>query len=272
MPILPIHIFGGNKMHSLKNKVAIVTGASRSNGIGTAICRALAGLGADIFFTHWSLFDETEGNGGQREWPELLCEELKSFGVRASHMEADFSNTEMPTLIMNEVERTLGSASILINNAAYCVASNYKSLNQALLDQHYIVNNRATILLSTEFANRFERNQEKGTPGRILYMVSKGPDPNNLAYIATKGALIALIEPLSVALAPLHITVNGFDPGPTDSGWITEEMKQHFLPLFPMGRLGLPEDAAKTISFLASDESQWITGQVIRSEGGFLGK
>jgi 3-oxoacyl-[acyl-carrier protein] reductase len=73
-------------------------------------------------------------------------------------------------------------------------------------------------------------------------------------------------------LAPLQITVNGLDPGPTDSGWINEELKAHFLTLLPMGRIGLPEDAAKAINFLASDESQWITGQVIKSEGGFLGK
>ncbi|MFC7679166.1 SDR family oxidoreductase [Paenibacillus sp. GCM10028914] len=259
-------------MFSLNNKIAIITGASRSTGIGTAICRSLANLGADIFFTHWHTFDETEGNGGEREWPEQFCKELESLGVRAAHMEADLSSPDMPAQIMDKVEKTLGAATILINNAAYCAPSNYKSLHIDLLDQHYLVNNRGTILLSTEFAKRFEQHQPKGTPGRIIFLVSKGPDPNNLAYTLTKGALIGLIEPLSVGLAPLHITVNGFDPGPTDSGWITEELKEHFLPMFPMGRIGLPEDAARGISFLASDDSQWITGQVIRSEGGFLGK
>jgi 3-oxoacyl-[acyl-carrier protein] reductase len=259
-------------MNSLKNKIAIVTGASRSTGIGTAISRSLASLGADIFFTHWHTFDETEGNGGEKEWPEHLCKELESLGVRASHMEADFADPEMPSLLMDQVKNSLGNASILINNAAYCVSTNYRNLNITTLDKHYVVNNRGTILLSTEFARRFEKNHSKGTPGRIIFMVSKGPDPDNLAYISTKGALIGLIEPLSVGLAPLHITVNGFDPGPTDSGWITEEMRTHFFPMFPMGRIGLPEDAARGISFLASDDSQWITGQVIKSEGGFLGK
>lgn len=257
---------------SMKNKIAIVTGASRSMGIGTAICRALAGSGIDIFFTHWRAFDEVEGNGLEQAWPEQLHGELERLGVRASHMEADFSNPDMPSLIMNEVERTLGTPSILINNAAYCVPTNFRTLDLALLEQHYVVNNRTTMLLSTEFAKRFEQNQPSGTNGRIIFMVSKGPDADNLAYTATKGALIALIEPLAVALAPLQITVNGFDPGPTDSGWMDDGMKAHFLPLFPMGRIGLPEDAAKTIRFLASDDAQWITGQVIRSEGGFLGK
>ncbi|WP_422659246.1 SDR family oxidoreductase [Paenibacillus sp. EC2-1] len=259
-------------MNKRRNKIAIVTGASRSKGIGTAICRSLANLGIDIFFTHWHAFDETEGNGGQRDWPEQLCEELERLGVRAAHMEADLTNPDMPSLMMDQVEKTLGHATILINNATYCAPSNFKSLDMRLLDQHYQVNNRGTILLSTAFARRFEQHQPQGTPGRIIFMVSKGPDPDNLAYIMTKGALIGLIEPLSVGLAPLHITVNGFDPGPTDSGWITEEMKEHFLPMFPMGRIGLPEDAARGISLLVSDDSQWITGQVIRSEGGFLGK
>ncbi|NIK79156.1 3-oxoacyl-[acyl-carrier protein] reductase [Paenibacillus castaneae] len=259
-------------MISLKNKIAIVTGASRSTGIGTAICRSLARLGAHIFFTHWSRFDETEGNGGEKGWPDQLCKELEALGVRASHMEADLALPETPSLIMDQVEKSLGHASILINNAAYCVPTNFRDLNMETLDQHYNVNNRGTILLSTEFAKRFEQHHAKGTAGRIIFMVSKGPDPNNLAYIATKGALISLIEPLSVGLASLHITVNGFDPGPTDSGWMDDDMKAGFLPMFPMGRIGLPEDAAKAISFLASDESQWITGQVIKSEGGFLGK
>jgi 3-oxoacyl-[acyl-carrier protein] reductase len=257
---------------TLNNKIAIVTGASRSRGIGTAICRSLASQGADIFFTHWHKFDETEGNGGDEHWPEQLRKELESLGVRASRMEADLANPAMPALIMDEVEKNLGNASILINNATYCVSTNFRNLNISSLDQHYAVNNRGTIMLSTEFARRFEHNHTLGSPGRIIFMVSKGPDPDNLAYIATKGALIALIEPLSVGLAPLHITVNGFDPGPTDSGWMNEEMKAYFLPMFPMGRMGLPEDAARTIRFLASDESQWITGQVIKSEGGFLGK
>jgi 3-oxoacyl-[acyl-carrier protein] reductase len=259
-------------MNSLNNKIAIVTGASRLHGIGTAICRSLARQGAHIFFTHWHSFDESEGNGGEKNWPDQLCAELVSIGVRASHIEADLANPETPARIMDEAEKRLGNASILINNAAYCASTSFRSLNVKSLDQHYAVNNQGTILLSTEFARRFELHHPQGHPGRIIFMVSKGPDPDNLAYIATKGALIALIEPLSVGLAPLQITVNGFDPGPTDSGWMNEKLKEHFLPMFPMGRIGLPEDAAKTISFLASDESQWITGQVIRSEGGFLGK
>ncbi|MBD8497997.1 SDR family oxidoreductase [Paenibacillus arenosi] len=259
-------------MYSLKSKIAIVTGASRSTGIGTAICRELARAGADIFFTHWHAFDAAEGNGGELGWPEQLCQELESLGVRAGHMEADYANPDMPQMIMEQVERTLGVPTILINNAAYCAPSNYRTLDLRSLDQHYSVNNQGTIMLSLAFARRFEQYYQAGTSGRIVYMVSKGDDPDNLAYIATKGALLGLIEPLSVGLAPLHITVNGIDPGPTDSGWMDDTLKGFLQPMFPMGRIGVPEDAARAICFLASDESQWITGQVIKSEGGFRGK
>jgi 3-oxoacyl-[acyl-carrier protein] reductase len=262
----------GTSMISLENKIAIVTGASRSKGIGTAVCRSLASLGADIFFTHWRAFDEAEGNGREQEWPEHLRKELENLGVRASHMEADLAKPEMPALIMDQVEKVFGTPSIVINNATYELSTNFRNMDKNTLDQHYAVNIRGTILLTTEFAKRFENKHSKETQGRIIFMVSGGNDSNNLAYIATKAALIGLIEPLSVGLAPLNITVNGFNPGPTDSGWINEEMKQQFLPMFPMGRIGLPEDAARGISLLASDESQWITGQVIKSEGGFLGK
>ncbi|MGM0751553.1 MAG: SDR family oxidoreductase [Bacillota bacterium] len=259
-------------MINLIGKVAIVTGASRSKGIGAAICRTLASAGADIFFTHWTSFDDTSGNGVEKEFPDTLCEELKEMGVRAFHMEADLSDEASPSRIMDRVEETLGTSCILVNNATFESPTNYQTLNRDILDKHYQVNNSGTLMLTMEFARRYEKAFPERKDGRIINMVSKGPDPNNLAYIASKGMLIAITEPLSVGLAPIGITVNSVDPGPTDSGWINEELKGHLLPMFPMGRIGEPEDAAKLIRFLASDDSGWISGQLIKSEGGFLGK
>ncbi|MGR3763175.1 SDR family oxidoreductase [Rossellomorea sp. NS-SX7] len=259
-------------MTTLKGKTAIVTGASRSSGIGTAICLELADAGADIFFTHWTPFDETEGSGQEKEWPEILKEKLIKAGVRAAHIEADLEDDQTPLRILCAVKESLGTPDILVNNATYCAPSNFRSMTTAILDKHYNVNNRGTLMLSLEFAKEFEKANPEGGEGRIIHMVSGGPDPDNLAYIATKGALKAITPPLATGLAPLGITVNAVDPGPTDSGWIDEELAKAFLPMFPMGRLGLPEDAAKLIRFLASGESQWVTGQVIESNGGFLGK
>lgn len=259
-------------MKPLNGKVAIVTGASRSTGIGAAICLSLAKAGADIFFTHWSKFDEKEGNGLEVGFPTILSEKIKSLGVRSEHILLDLSLDESSTKLLEAVEETLGTACILVNNATYESPSNFRNLNTKILDKHYKVNNSGTLMLSVEFAKRYEEVFVNKKDGRIINLVSCGPDPNNLAYIATKGMIIAITEPLSVALAPIGITVNSINPGPTDSGWINKDIKDFLLPQFPTGRIGKPEDAAKVITFLASDDSYWLTGQTIRCEGGFLGK
>lgn len=259
-------------MRILEGKIAIVTGASRSQGIGAAICLMLAEAGADIFFTHWCNYDESEGNGSESDFPNQLRESIKKSGVRCEHMEADLSELETPNAILNRCEEQLGTPSVLINNAAYDKLVNFRNLDAQVLDDHYMVNNRGTILLSTEFAKRFEKAFPEKSGGRIINLVSKGPDPNNLAYIASKGMLIAITEPLSVGLAPLGITVNSVDPGPTDSGWMDKATKDYLSRLFPTGNVGTPQDAAKLIKFLASDESGWITGQVIKSDGGYIGR
>ena len=264
---------GANLNQRLEGRVAIVTGASREQGIGTAVCRKLAAEGADIFFTYWSRYDETEGNGAEYDWPGTLCEQLtEQYGVSSACMEADLADPVIPLRILEQANKQLGAPSILINNACYCVNIGFSDLTSELLDRHYFVNIRGSSMLSTEFAKQFERTLAGQVPGRIIFLVSKGPDPNNLAYTATKGALIALTEPLSVALAPLGITVNGVDPGPTDTGWMNDDVKKHLKPQFPMGRIGLPKDAANLIAFLSSDDAQWITGQSIKSEGGYTGR
>lgn len=108
--------------------------------------------------------------------------------------------------------------------------------------------------------------------GSVVFLVSGGPDPNHLAYIATKGALKAITPPLATGLGPTGINVNAVDPGPTDTGWMDRETKEGLLPLFPKGRLGTADDAAKLIRFLVSPDASWVTGQVIHSDGGFLGR
>jgi 3-oxoacyl-[acyl-carrier protein] reductase len=93
--------------------------------------------------------------------------------------------------------------------------------------------------------------------------------PGELAYIATKGAIEAFTVTLAAEVAPLGITVNAVNPGPTDSGWMSEEVKAAVLARMGMGRLGMPADAARLVAFLASEDGGWITGQILHSEGGF---
>jgi 3-oxoacyl-[acyl-carrier protein] reductase len=251
---------------SLKGRIALVTGASRGRGIGAAICRALAADGGDIFFTHWSPYDATMPWGAEPDEPGSLQRELQAMGVRCEHMAIDLGDPKAPFRLLDEVEARLGYVSILVNNAAYSTRDGYEKLDAATLDAHYAVNMRGTMLLSVEFARRYP-----GTPGGRIINLTSGqsvaPMPGELAYIATKGAIEAFTMTLAAEVASRGITVNAVDPGATDTGWMTEELKQDLLARSPRGRLGQPEDAARLIAFLASDAAEWITGQVIHSRG-----
>jgi 3-oxoacyl-[acyl-carrier protein] reductase len=257
-------------MKRLINKIAVVTGASRAKGIGTEICRELAREGADIFFTHWSKYDRLMDycNEDDFKWSKHLMEEICSLGVRCESMELDLSQPDAPRKLLDEVQNKLGSPSILVNNATHSVDVDFRSIDADILDAHYNVNVRGTCLLTVEFARLIEGKHG----GRIINMVSgqdKSPEPGNLAYVATKGAVSTFTKSVAIELAPLKITVNAVDPGPTNTGWMSSELKEELLPKFPMGRLGEPRDAAKLVIFLASEESEWITGQIIHSDGGF---
>ncbi|KRE10976.1 SDR family oxidoreductase [Priestia megaterium] len=257
-------------MKRLINKIAIVTGASRAKGIGTEICRELAREGADIFFTHWSKYDRLMDycNEDDFKWSKRLMEEIRSLGVRCESMELDLSQPNAQRKLLDEVQNKLGSPSILVNNATHSVDVDFRSIDADMLDTHYNVNVRGTCLLTVEFARLIEGKHG----GRIINMVSgqdKSPEPGNLAYVATKGAVSTFTKSVAIELAPLEITVNAVDPGPTNTGWMSSELKKELLPKFPMGRLGEPRDASKLVIFLASEESEWITGQIIHSDGGF---
>jgi 3-oxoacyl-[acyl-carrier protein] reductase len=93
--------------------------------------------------------------------------------------------------------------------------------------------------------------------------------PTELAYASSKGAIIAFTESISPALASRGITVNVINPGPTDTGWMSDELREALVRSSPAGRVGTPEDAARLVAWLASDDARWITGQVINSEGGW---
>jgi 3-oxoacyl-[acyl-carrier protein] reductase len=257
------------KARDLAGKIALVTGASRLQGIGAAIARALAARGADVAFSHWRSYDAAFPWAGGASEPEQLERELAALGVRAVAIESDITAEDAPARLLDAVEATLGPVDILVNNAAYSTNDGYERLDVAALDAHYAVNMRGAILLTVEFARRF-RGADEG--GRIINLTSgqsQGPMPDELAYAATKGAIEAFTRSLAPAVAGKGITVNAVNPGPTDSGWISPALREELLPMFPMGRLGVPEDAARLVAWLASPEAAWITGQVIHSEGGF---
>ena len=253
--------------YGLSGKVALVTGVSRKIGIGAAISRYLAASGANIFTTYYRDFDKIMSWGSNSSEAEEIIESLKLEGVEAAGIEANLAEVETPKKLFDEIYKALGSVDILINNAAHDQQADIYSLSPELLDIHYAVNVRGTTLLCAEFAKRHDGREG----GRIINLTSGqslAPMPENLPYAITKGAIEALTISLSATLASKNITVNAVDPGATDTGWMSDEFRLQLENESPFGRVGTPEDAAKTVLFLASSQAQWITGQIIRSRGG----
>ncbi len=255
----------------LRGRVALVTGVGRRRGIGAAVCRALAARGADVVLSYWGAYDRETPGGSDEDEPASLAGELRAVGVRAETVEVDLSLPESPEILLDAAAERLGAPSILVNCAAHSGRDGYEALDASSLDAHYAVNVRAMALLSVLFARRYPG----GPGGRILNFSSGqslGPMEDELAYVITKGAIEAFTRSLAAGVGHKGITVNAVNPGPTDTGWMTEELEWEILPKFPTGRIGQPEDAARLVAFLAGDEAAWITGQTIHSEGGFVRK
>src|SRR5215213_9355149 len=237
----------------LRGRVALVTGVGRKRGIGSAVCRALASRGADVVFSYWKDYDRETPWASEEDEPEALLGELLAAGVGAEGVELDLSLPDSAQRLLDGAEEVFGRPSILVNIAAYSTRDGFEDLDAETLDAHYAVNVRAMALLSVEFARRYPG----GPGGRIVNFSSGqslGPMPGELAYVATKGAIEAFTRTLAAEVGHKGITVKAINPGPTDTGWMTEELKREIAPRVPSPR---PR------AFLVSDEAAWITGQVI---------
>jgi 3-oxoacyl-[acyl-carrier protein] reductase len=243
-------------------RTALVTGVSRRNGIGFAVARRLLAAGTGVVIHSWARADENPDPGG----PQAVLAELERVGSPVVHVEADLADPTSPAMVIRAARDALGHIDILVVNHALSRSGTLAELTADELDAHLHVNVRASLLLVKEFAD-----QHEGRPGgRVVLLTSGqhlGPMKGEVAYAASKGALHQVTLTLSDELIERGIRVNTVQPGPTDTGWIPEDWNPR--PRMPLGRWGQPDDAARLITWLCSDDAEWITGQVIDSEGGF---
>ncbi len=252
---------------NLADKVALVTGVSRRQGIGAAIVQQLAQAGATIFTTYYRPYDVEIALAKEGNEAAAILADLRSDGAEAVGLEVDLSDPAAPATIFNAAQKAFGHVDILVNNATRDTPANIDTITATTLDQHYAVNVRGLLLLCHEFVERFQGQDG----GRIINLTSgQGvtPMPESLPYVASKGAIEALTFSLAPPLMKRGITINAVDPGATDSGWMGDELQAQLAAQSAAGRVGLPADAARLITFLASAEAQWITGQIMRSRGG----
>ena len=247
-----------------KKPVALITGASRKIGIGSAAAIELSKKGWDIAVTYWSPYDKSMPWGSSEEDLRYLENEIIKNGSNFYSIEADLSDIKTPENIFNAAENELGKVSALILSHCYSVDSSILDTTIENFNLHFDINTRATWLLIKEFAERFNY---RDTPGRIIALTSDHT-AHNLPYGASKGALDRIVIAAAEELRDKKILANVINPGANNTGWMSDEFIKIVKEKTFQNRAGTPQDTANLIAFLCSEAGEWINGQLLYSNGG----
>ncbi|MCC9684886.1 SDR family oxidoreductase [Streptomyces sp. MNU103] len=262
---------------ALRGRTALVTGASRRGGIGHAVARRLAAYGASVYLHHHVPHDAAMPWGADRieDVTASVREALGDPDARVLAGPGDLSDPAEPAALhARAVEALGGRLDVLVANHALSGSDgDLDTIDAAMLDAHWAVDARSVLLLVQAHA-RHRAALPPDTPGGRVLMMTSGQDiaggmPGEIAYALQKGALASITRSLATTLADHAVTVNTVNPGPVDTDYLTGEVYDAIAARFPAGRWGMPDDPARLLAWLATDEAGWITGQVIDSEGGF---
>ena len=247
-------------MNKLSGKVAVVTGASK--GIGASIAEHLAAEGAPVVVNYASR------KGGA----EAVVARIKEKGGKAIAVQGNVARLEDIERLFSETKKAYGKVDILVNNAGTYGFAPLEGITPEHIHKHFDLNVTG-LLLTTQAAVKL-MGTEGGSIINIGSIVGPMPAPQASAYSASKAAVDAITVSLSQELGPRKIRVNSLDPGMVETdglrasglheGSFREEMERQT----PLRRIAQPEDIALAATFLASDDSRWITGQVIVAAGG----
>ncbi|WP_026886998.1 SDR family oxidoreductase [Clostridium beijerinckii] len=246
-------------MRNLEGKVAIITGASR--GIGSAIAKQLSVLGAKVVVNYSSNAVKAEE----------VVEEITKSGEQAVAIKADVSNIKDVERLFSETITKFGKVDILINNAGVILYKLLSDVTEEEFDKLFNINVKGTYFACQQAMKHMENN------GRIINFstsVVESMFPTYSVYAATKGAVEQITRQLAKEFGPKKITINAVAPGPINTELFnvgkTYEQIEAIKQMNSFGRIGEPDDIANAIEFLVSDKAQWITGQTIRINGGYV--
>lgn len=215
--------------------VALVTGAARDNSIAAAVALRLAEDGWDVATSDLSGTDH----------------------------DCDLADPAAPQALVDAVARDRGPISALVLSHAHDVETGVLDTTAESFDRHLAVNARASLLLIAGFARQVPAG------GGAVVALTSDATTGNLPYGASKGALDRLVISAARELGPRGISANVLNPGPVDTGWMTDEIRTAVAEGTPLGRRGEPRDIADVVAFLVSPAGRWISGQLIQSDGGF---
>ncbi|TDI83439.1 MAG: 3-oxoacyl-[acyl-carrier-protein] reductase [Caldithrix sp.] len=246
-------------MSRLQDKVAIVTGASR--GIGRAIALRLAGDGANLVVTATSL-----------ERAESVATEIEALGRKALPLACDVAEFEQVESLIKGTTETFSRIDILVNNAGITKDNLLIRMNQEQWDDVIAVNLKGTFNC-IRAATKTLMKQRAGKIVNITSVVGIMGNAGQANYCASKAGVIGLTKSVARELAARNIQVNAVAPGfiTTDmTAALPEEVKENLSEAIPLGRMGSPEEVAACVAYLASEDADYITGQVINVDGGMV--
>lgn len=244
----------------LKGKNALVTGASR--GIGRAIALELARQGANVAVNY----------AGSEAKAQAVVEEIEQIGSKAFKVQADVANESDVQDMVKEVISQFGSVDILVNNAGVTRDNLLMRMKEEEFDQ-VINTNLKGVFVCTKAVTRHMMKQRAGKIVNVASIVGVSGNPGQANYVAAKAGVIGLTKTTAKELATRNIYVNAVAPGfiSTDmTDQLTEKQRESMLAMIPLEKLGTPEEVAKVVRFLASDDSSYITGQTIHIDGGMV--
>jgi 3-oxoacyl-[acyl-carrier protein] reductase len=244
----------------LVGKVTVVTGASK--GIGAGIARGLAEAGASVVVNYAS----------DKAGADRVVAEVTDSGGKAVAVQGDVSKAADVERLFVEAVRAFGRLDVLVNNAGVYRFGPIEGVTEAEFHRHYDTNVLGPILAVQAALKHF--GPEGGSVINLSSIVGAAPWPQAALYSSTKAAIDNLTRGLALELAPRKVRVNAVAPGTTESEGTSDlhlfegDEGKKVIASTPLGRLGTPADIARVVVFLASDDSGWVTGEVIRASGG----
>lgn len=242
---------------------ALLTGVGRRRGIATGVAAGLAADGWDLALTYWPAADVEKGLPGAPDDPEQLADELRAAGRRVVLVPGDLADASVPAAITTSATEQLGALDALVMCHTHQQNSTVVDTTVESFDRHYAVNIRATWLLLAAFARQLPSS------GGSVVALTGDHTVGNLPYGVTKAGMDRLVLAAAHELGELQLRSNVINPGPVDTGWMTEEVRAACLAQQPSGRLATPADTANLVRFLLSEQGSWINGQLLYSNGGW---